>query len=91
MQRTRIDANKILAHTRHDMATRKKLPWKKIHALCGSLKRKPGDKPFAEQWAEYKREEMELEDSKLVRMNRAGLLPATRNSSRSKRKSKSTG
>ena len=36
-----------------------------IHALRGSLKRKPGDKPFAEQWAEYKREEMELEEAEL--------------------------
>ncbi len=28
----------------------------------GLLKRKPGDKPFAEEWAEHKREEQELED-----------------------------
>jgi AbrB family looped-hinge helix DNA binding protein len=28
----------------------------------GLLKRKPGDKPFAEEWAEHKREERELED-----------------------------
>jgi hypothetical protein len=69
----------------------KQLSREEIHALCGSLKRKPGDKPFAEQWAEHKRAEMELEDSKLVRMNRAGLLPLTANSSRSKKKSKSTG
>ena len=75
------------------MATRKKkmLSREEIHALRGSLKRKPGDKPFAEPWAEYKREEMELEEAKFLRMTRAGLLPATRNSSRSKRKSKSTG
>jgi hypothetical protein len=73
--------------TRHADPKQKQLSREEIHALCGSLKRKPGEKPFAEQWAEYKREEIELEDSKLVRMNRAGLLPATRNSSRSKRKS----
>jgi AbrB family looped-hinge helix DNA binding protein len=28
----------------------------------GLLKRKPGSKPFAEEWAEHKREERELED-----------------------------
>jgi AbrB family looped-hinge helix DNA binding protein len=28
----------------------------------GLLKRKPGGKPFAEEWAERKREERELED-----------------------------
>lgn len=44
----------------------------------GSLKRKPGEKPFAEQWAEYKREEKELEEAKFRRMERAGLFKATR-------------
>ena len=28
----------------------------------GLLKRKPGSKPFAEEWAGHKREERELED-----------------------------
>ena len=28
----------------------------------GLLKRKPGSKPFAEEWAEHKREERALED-----------------------------
>ena len=28
----------------------------------GLLKRQPGGKPFAEEWAEHKREERELED-----------------------------
>jgi AbrB family looped-hinge helix DNA binding protein len=28
----------------------------------GLLKRKPGDKPFAQEWAEHKKEEMELEE-----------------------------
>ena len=32
-----------------------------IRRLKGILKRKPGDKPFAEEWAEHKREEKELE------------------------------
>ena len=33
-----------------------------IGRLHGILKRKPGDKPFAEEWAEHKRRERELED-----------------------------
>jgi AbrB family looped-hinge helix DNA binding protein len=35
-----------------------------IRRLRGILKRKPGDKPFAEEWAEHKREELELEGGK---------------------------
>jgi len=38
-----------------------------IRRLRGILKRKPGDKPFAEQRAEHKREEMELEEAKYAR------------------------
>ena len=30
----------------------------------GLLKRKPGDKPLAEEWAEHKRDEREREDAK---------------------------
>jgi len=33
----------------------------------GLLKRKPGDKPLAEEWAEHKREEKELEEAKYAR------------------------
>jgi len=33
-----------------------------IRRLRGILKRKPGEKPFAEEWAEHKREERELAD-----------------------------
>jgi AbrB family looped-hinge helix DNA binding protein len=33
-----------------------------IAKLHGILKRKPGDKPLAEEWAEHKREEKKLED-----------------------------
>jgi AbrB family looped-hinge helix DNA binding protein len=38
-----------------------------IRRLRGILKRKPGEKPFAEQMAEHKREERELEDAKYAR------------------------
>ena len=33
----------------------------------GLLKRKPGEKPFAGEWAEHKREERALEEAKDVR------------------------
>ena len=38
-----------------------------IRRLKGILKRKPGDRPFAEEWAEHKREEKELEEAKYAR------------------------
>ena len=40
---------------------KKKLTSDEIHALRGKFKI-PGDKPFAEEWAEYKRKEKELEE-----------------------------
>ncbi len=38
-----------------------------IRRLRGILKRKPGDPHFAEEWAEHKREERELEKAKYAR------------------------
>ena len=38
-----------------------------IRRLRGILKRKPGEKPLAEQMAEHKREEKELEEAKYAR------------------------
>lgn len=38
-----------------------------IRRLRGILKRKPGEKPPAEEWAEHKREEIELEEAKYAR------------------------
>jgi len=38
-----------------------------IRRLQGILKRKPGDRPFDEEWAEHKREERELEEAKYAR------------------------
>jgi hypothetical protein len=38
-----------------------------IRRARGSLRRKPGGKPFAVRWAEYKAEERELEERKLRR------------------------
>ena len=45
---------------------------KLISSARGSLKSKPGEKPFAEQWAEYKREEKELEERKFQRLAALG-------------------
>jgi hypothetical protein len=38
-----------------------------INRGFGLLKRKRGDKPFAEEWAEHKRGEKELEEAKYAR------------------------
>jgi AbrB family looped-hinge helix DNA binding protein len=38
-----------------------------IRRLRGILKRKPGEKPVAEEWADHKREELELEEAKYAR------------------------
>jgi AbrB family looped-hinge helix DNA binding protein len=38
-----------------------------INRGFGLLKRKPGDKSLAEEWAEHKREELELEEAKYAR------------------------
>lgn len=35
-----------------------------INRLRGILKREPGDKPFAEEWAEHTKQEKELEEAK---------------------------
>jgi len=54
----------------HKVRIAKRLKPKTVATIrrgLGILKRKPGDKPFAEQWAEHKREEMELEDAKYLR------------------------
>jgi Fungal HAT1, C-terminal len=45
---------------------------KLIHSFRGIFKRKPGEKPFAEEWAEYKREEKELEERKFQRLAALG-------------------
>jgi len=46
---------------------------KLIHSFRGILKRKAGDKPFAEEWAEYKREEKELEERNFQRLAASGM------------------
>lgn len=43
----------------------------RIHRLRGILKRKPGEKPFAQEWAEYKAEEKALEEASYARLTRS--------------------
>ena len=43
-----------------------------IRRARGIIRRKPGEKPFAEQWAEHKREELALEERKFQRMGLPG-------------------
>jgi len=55
------------------MPRRKKiLSRDEIHTLRGSLRRKPGEKPFAAWWAEHKREERELEDRRFQQLSALG-------------------
>jgi hypothetical protein len=39
-----------------------------IKRTRGVLKRKPGEKPFRQWWAEYKEEEKTLEEAKYARL-----------------------
>jgi hypothetical protein len=57
--------------------TRKKQALAAIRRSYGMLKRKPGAKSFAEEWAEHKREEMELEEAKYARCTRSEYRPGT--------------
>ncbi|HTB82301.1 MAG TPA: hypothetical protein VK742_01485 [Candidatus Sulfotelmatobacter sp.] len=50
-----------------------------IHSLRGSLKRKPGEKPFAEWWADHKRKEIELEERRYQRLAALGKRAEKRN------------
>jgi hypothetical protein len=58
------------------MAGRKKvsvgIARKRIRAFRGTLKRAPGRKPFALEWAEHKLEEKRLEEKKFRRLAALG-------------------
>ena len=67
---THYDSVVSKASKPHKVRIAKRLKPKTVATIrrgLGILKRKPGDKPFAEQWAKHKREEMELEDAKYLR------------------------
>jgi len=51
---------------------KKKLSREEIHALRGKYKLDIGGKPFAEWWADYKREEKEFEERKFQRLATLG-------------------
>ena len=61
------DGTKAIVEATPDGILLKPVTAVSIRRLRGILKRKPGEKPFAEQWAEHKREEMELEEAKYAR------------------------
>jgi hypothetical protein len=54
-------------HSSHMAKPTKSEMFAAIRRARGSLRRKPGDKPFAVQWAEHKAEEIEMEERKLRR------------------------
>ena len=61
------DGTKAIVEATADGILLKPVTAVSIRRLRGILKRKPGAKPFAEEWAEHKREERELEDAKYAR------------------------
>jgi hypothetical protein len=54
------------------MGNREKLSREEIHALRGKIKLNTGGKPFSQWWADYKREEKELEERKFQRLSALG-------------------
>jgi len=54
------------------MGSRKKLSRAEIHALRGKIKLNTGGQPFAEWWADHKREGKELEERKFQRLSALG-------------------
>jgi len=62
---------RALVETTPDGILLKPITATSIRRLRGILKRKPGGKSFAEEMAEYKREEKELEEAKYVRCTSA--------------------
>jgi len=61
------DGTKAMVEATSDGILLKPVTAVTIRRLRGILKRKPGEKPFAEEWAEHKREEMQLEEAKYAR------------------------
>ena len=61
------DGTKAIVEATDDGILLKPVTAVTIRRLRGILKRKPGEKPFAEQMAEHKRGEKELEEAKYAR------------------------
>jgi AbrB family looped-hinge helix DNA binding protein len=58
------DGTKAIVQATPDGILLKPVTRHAINRLRGILKRKAGDKPFAQEWAEHKRREKELEERK---------------------------
>jgi AbrB family looped-hinge helix DNA binding protein len=67
------DGTKAVVQATPDGILLKRVTRWAIDRLHGALKRerKPGEKSFAEEWAEHKREELELEEAKYARSTAA--------------------
>ena len=65
-----------------------------VRRCRGILKSKPGEKPFSEWWADYKREKKQLEEAKYLRWRSKRTRASSRaigNSSHWKKKLRSPG
>ena len=62
------DGTKAVVHATPEGILLKPVTKWAINRGFGLLKRRPGDKSFAEEWAEHKREELELEEAKYARI-----------------------
>ena len=61
------DGTRVIVTATDDGILLKPVTKHAINRLRGILKRKPGDKPFPEEWAEHKRQEKQLEEAKYAR------------------------
>jgi AbrB family looped-hinge helix DNA binding protein len=64
------DGTKAIVQATPDGILLKPVTKHAINRLRGSLRRKPGDRPFKDQWAAHKAEERALEEAKLARCNK---------------------
>jgi AbrB family looped-hinge helix DNA binding protein len=66
-----VDGTKAIVEATPDGILLKPVTAVAIRRLRGILKRKPGEKSLAAEWAEHKREEIELEEAKYARSTSA--------------------
>jgi bifunctional DNA-binding transcriptional regulator/antitoxin component of YhaV-PrlF toxin-antitoxin module len=62
------DGTRALVHATPEGILLKPVTKARIHRLRGILKRKPGAKPFAQEWAEHKAGEQALEEARHARV-----------------------
>ncbi|HEY8241623.1 MAG TPA: AbrB/MazE/SpoVT family DNA-binding domain-containing protein [Kiritimatiellia bacterium] len=61
------EGTRVIVEERTDGILLRPVTHDSIDRLFGILKRPPGSKSFAEEWAEHKREEREIEEKKNAR------------------------